>query len=265
MSRLIPAVVLLFMTGKVLAQDADTVYEETVTEYSDEAAVQAPRPTDPESLGTTEAYKNEKIEVQKFDKAEWRKIVAGTDYREEKYKAEEENEEKNDEKRSSQTISAPWSGPVLTVVFYVIIIAIVLLILWAIVKNISVDLKLKKAANAISDPEGSVENIEEIDIDSFLKKARREKNYRLAIRLYYLGLLKRLNETGAIIWKKDKTNLEYLTELFTRDYHYHDIRRLTLAYEEVWYGERMLTDETFSLVSDSFESIFNKLNSSNAR
>jgi hypothetical protein len=259
MNKLIAAIIIFSFIGTTaLAQDADTVYEETATEYSEETDVQQHKPANPADLGTTRAYKNEKIKVQKFDKAEWKKIVADTDYNEEKEKTEKK--EKKDEKRSIPTISAPWSGPLVTVIFYVIIVAIVLFILWAIVKNISVDLKLKKAASAIADPEANVENIEQVDIDSFLKKARLEKNYRLAIRLYYLGLLKRLNETGAIIWKKDKTNLEYLTELFTRDYHYDDIRRLTLAYEEVWYGERKLSDETFGVVSHSFESIFNKLN-----
>jgi hypothetical protein len=243
------------------AQEADSITVEASPEYmeeenensEDEAEVVVIAPSE---LEQTKNYKEEKIHIQKFDKKQWKKIVGNTSYNEKK--KEKEKEKEKDEKKST-SISSPWSGPILTVIFYVVIIAIVLLILWSILKNVSLDMKLKKNAD-LGDDAANIENIEVVDIDSFLKKARAEKNYRLAIRLYYLGLLKRLNETGAINWKKDKTNLDYLTELFTRDYHYSDIKRVTLAYEEVWYGERVLTDDTFAIVSQSFENIFSKLN-----
>lgn len=157
-------------------------------------------------------------------------------------------------------VRSPWSGAGLQVVFYVLVIAVACFILWMVFKNISLDQKLKKNVSVTDDTVKDFEHIEDLDIDSYLRKAREEKNYKLAVRLYYLGLLKRLNATGFIFWRKDKTNLDYLNEIFARDFHYNDIRKLTLAYEEVWYGERNLTEESFHNVTSGFESMFGKIN-----
>lgn len=258
--------ILAFIPGIALAQDSyDTTIISDENSYTEEGVqeydVQA---VEPSTLPATREYTEKEIDVQKFNKSEWEKIVGSTDYTEQKKKIEPK-EEKEEKKSSVSTpdVTTPWSGDGLKVVFYVLVIAIVLLILWAVLKNMSFDVRLRKTT-VIEDAVTNIENIEEIDIDGYLKKARAEKNYRLAIRLYYLGLLKRLNENNLIAWKKDKTNLDYLSELFNRDFHYDEIRRLTLAYEEVWYGERNANEEVFQRVIAGFETMFGKINSTSA-
>jgi hypothetical protein len=137
---------------------------------------------------------------------------------------------------------------------------VVVLLLYLIIKNIRFDVKLRKTKVTREDFEVPVENIEEIDIELLLQQARRDGNYRLAVRLYYLGLLKKLNEMGKIVWKKDKTNRDYLTELFQREYHFDEIKELTLSYEKVWYGEHGLTPDSFQTITSGFESVYQKMN-----
>jgi hypothetical protein len=186
--------------------------------------------------------------------------VRDTDYNEKKPE-KKKDEAKSGESNGSRSI-APWGGAVFRLIAYAVMIGVVILLLYLVLKNISLKQKLTKTNITREDYEAPVENIEEIDIDSWLRQARAEGNLRLAIRLYYLGLLKKLNETGLIIWKKDKTNRDYLTELFSRNEYFDEVKTLTLSYEQVWYGEHSLTSESFEKIIAGFETVYNKLNTS---
>jgi hypothetical protein len=105
-----------------------------------------------------------------------------------------------------------------------------------------------------------VDNIEDTDLQGLLQQALQTGDYRKAVRLYYLLLLKQLNAREIIEWKKDKTNREYLAELFARDYHYDEAKHLTLAYERVWYGDYILEPESFRVLIARFENFYNKIN-----
>ena len=50
------------------------------------------------------------------------------------------------------------------------------------------------------------ENIHESDLDKFIKQAESEEKYNLAIRLYYLAIIKELSLGKLIKWKRNKTN-----------------------------------------------------------
>ena len=79
------------------------------------------------------------------------------------------------------------------------------------------------------------------------------------------GLLKKLNEEGFIVWKKDKTNRDYLTELFSKPNYFEEVRRLTLAYEQIWYGDHTLPVESYQKLITEFKSIDQKLHTSKPR
>jgi hypothetical protein len=210
----------------------------------------------PEELASTREYQSEQVELRKFDNLKWKEIAGETDYNE---KAPEKPKSKEQSQNNLPSL-APWGGAVLRLIAYVVIAGVVILLLYLIIKNITFDVKLRKTKVTREDFDVPVENIEEIDIELLLQQARREGNYRLAVRLYYLGLLKKLNETGMIVWKKDKTNRDYLTELFQHEYHFDEIKALTLSYEKVWYGEHGLTPDSFQTITSGFESVYQKMN-----
>ena len=96
------------------------------------------------------------------------------------------------------------------------------------------------------------ENIFEIDYQGEIEKAIRSTNYRLAVRLMFLRLLKNLSQKNIIQYKQERTNFDYLSQLRQGRY-YHDFCRLTRDYEYTWYGKFDLSPEMFGIIKNDFE------------
>lgn len=207
---------------------------------------------EPKALPTTEAYRSQRISVRKFDSDKWRKVVGSTTF-EEKAKSEETQD------RGSDEIRAPWGGTFLRLLSYALMLGIAILIIYYVLKNTTVESMSAKKKPREEEAGAPVEDIDKLDITQSLKQALDVGNLRLAIRIYYLSLLKGLNANGRIEWKKDKTNLDYLGELFAKDYLYEEIRSLTLLYERVWYGERTVSPESFIKITADFENLHQQI------
>ena len=202
----------------------------------------------PDQLETTRDYQSAPFTVRRFDESKWQKIISGINYNEEPLVVREHK------------LSGPWSGALLRVLAYTIVVGILVLLVYYVARYVSFDLKIERTKLESEGIDKPVEDIEILDIRQLLEQAKRDGNYKLAVRLYYLQLLKKLNEQGAIVWKKDKTNREYLSELFSGNFFFDDIRRLTLSYEAVWYGDHDLRADSFDLLSERFENIYSKIN-----
>lgn len=213
---------------------------------SDEAA-NAHNLVEPGELETTQAYLSEPVKMRPFDKDKWKSIVGSVDYKEEIV-----------EDKAEQSYS-PLSGNVLRVISFVVIAGLLIALIYYLTRYISVDYKIERSKLETDDLARPVENIAELDIDRLLAQAKHDGHYKLAVRLYYLGLLKKLNDRGAIVWKKDKTNRDYLAELFSANIFFDEVKKLTRSYEAVWYGDHDLKADTFTVVAAQFESIYGKL------
>jgi hypothetical protein len=270
MKYLLLLVLLFFSPVVTHAQESDSVNLEWLDSLDDEQEIPADEQSEessytyseseetphtlvaPDQLKSTRQYQSEEMEVREFDDEKWKAVVGDNDFI--------EDPEKKTKKRRTSLPSIPWAGLVLKIISYIVIVGVVVYILYYILKNTSLDKKVKSTRLQVSDVDKHVENIEEIDIEGLLAQARAEGNFKLAIRLYYLSILKKLNETGVITWKKDKTNRDYLSELFSRDYYFDEVRKLTLSYEEVWYGEHVLTPDSFQRLTTHFETVYHKIN-----
>lgn len=219
-------------------------------------------------------YSGENVDVKPFDKDQWKKVVGDVDYTENLKKPKRQqgngsgdgtNSGKrgdtsgaDDDSEGSGSFSLPtWSGGPLQLLSYIIIVAIIALILYLIIKNIPT--QSFSAEGKIKQDHENIENIEDLDVDNLLKKALAEGNYRLAIRLYYLALLKTLHEKQLIRWEKDKTNKEYLSELIERDDLYNEVKTLTLTYEKIWYGDYIIGNEIVTETYSGFERVQRKI------
>jgi hypothetical protein len=251
---------ILFLTGlPLVAQEVDSIsiveeydeYEETASDSSENYRLSV----SPEELISLEEYKQEPFPVHKFDSLQWKALTDKSNY-------EEKKEEKAETFRPSAP-SIPWSGNVLRAIAFIIILAVVVLIIYFVVKNTSLENKIKSKQQSLTDLSKPVESIEELDIDHLLKEAIRTENYKAAVRLYFLSLLKKFNASGSIVWKKDKTNHDYLIELFSKPY-FEQMKGFTLAYERVWYGEHFLSQESFRSLERDFKSLEQQATISNA-
>lgn len=102
----------------------------------------------------------------------------------------------------------------------------------------------------------TVENVEqyihETDLRQFLQEALNQQNYPLAVRLYYLQVIKNLSVKKAIDWSPEKTNRDYQRELSVHP-HAPAFREATLVYERVWYGNQVLDAVQFKALQPDLE------------
>ncbi|KGL63485.1 hypothetical protein [Polaribacter sp. Hel1_85] len=102
------------------------------------------------------------------------------------------------------------------------------------------------------------EDIHETDIDGLLQKAINNKAYRLAIRYYYLSVLKTLSNSKLIDYHKDKTNSEYLFEIENETTR-TEFSYLSYVYSYVWYGDFPIDEVNFKLAENKYQSFKNSL------
>jgi hypothetical protein len=137
---------------------------------------------------------------------------------------------------------------------YTAIIVLAALIVFGVMKLLGLDLKiLSGKSKQVEVPyHESSDNIHEINFTDEIDKAIISGNYRLAVRLFYLRLLKQLSDSGQISWQPEKTNQTYISEI-------GDLQKrslfaaLTTQFEYVWYGEFYIDQENFSRIKSGFD------------
>lgn len=109
----------------------------------------------------------------------------------------------------------------------------------------------KNIIDTIHDPEQMPEDIFAINYPREIDKAAAAGNYRLAVRLMFLQLLKNMSERNIIIYKQDKTNVDYLAELFSTSW-YQPFFKVTRNYEYSWYGKFEINEDAYRLIQKDF-------------
>ncbi|MGC6431354.1 MAG: hypothetical protein ACON5F_09970 [Jejuia sp.] len=102
------------------------------------------------------------------------------------------------------------------------------------------------------------ENIEHSDIHVLIKKAETDKNYRLAIRYYYLLTLKTLTLKNHIKFEDDKTNAEYLNEISEKPFS-EGFSYVSYLYNYIWYGKFNVEELQYSKAKDNFTTLLNQV------
>lgn len=101
--------------------------------------------------------------------------------------------------------------------------------------------------------------IQDGNIQEFIEKAIHQKNYRLAVRYYYLLVLQQLQNKDLIVWEQQKTNDDYIKELQKHIFH-QSFGEITRLYDFVWYGNFEINAIEFSNVEAQFIKATAKLN-----
>ena len=118
----------------------------------------------------------------------------------------------------------------------------------------SANIKLFDAPKKLLEDENAEiteEDLFSINYENEIRNAALAGNYRLAIRLWYLRTLKELTGKNLIQYRHEKTNTEYLDELYSTKY-YREFMKLTRNFEYAWYGKFELTEQTYQLVEKEF-------------
>lgn len=95
-------------------------------------------------------------------------------------------------------------------------------------------------------------NIHLVDFKKMISSAISKEDKRLAIRYYYLWLLKKMSDADIIEWHPEKTNTEYSYEIknavMKENFNY-----LSYLYNYIWYGEFEITEAIFIKTKEAFE------------
>lgn len=92
------------------------------------------------------------------------------------------------------------------------------------------------------------------DIQSLIEQALAAKNYRLAIRYYYLHILKLMSDREIIDWQLQKTNDDYLNEIDKLDIK-RSFTKITRLYDYIWYGNFAIDEPKYQRAETVFSNL----------
>lgn len=144
-----------------------------------------------------------------------------------------------------------------SVIVYIAIAIFAALLIWYITTRVFIK-KNKTSEVEFTQEKDLPEDIFSIPYKEAIQKAMQQKNYRLAIRLHYLQLLKTLADKKIITYRPDKTNFDYLMQVRPTD-HYNDFFKATRNYEYSWYGLFDISEEQYLKMEQVFENFYKRV------
>lgn len=139
-----------------------------------------------------------------------------------------------------------------TIFKYALIAAVVVIGIILLVKNDVRSVLYGKSAAVHIDFKEFDDDINKINFEEMIADALAKKDYRKAVRLHFLKLLKELTDKNLIKWQLDKTNNDYSIELANSKYS-RVFDELTVMYEYIWYGDFNLDETNFMATITKFK------------
>jgi hypothetical protein len=151
------------------------------------------------------------------------------------------------------------ASPLFQTILWLLIIGVFIAVLGMYLSNSNVRLFRKNRTIASAETDEETEDIFAINYRKEIDKAVSARNYRFAVRLQFLQLLRTLADKNIIRYKHDLTNFDYLLQMNSSAW-YADFSRLTRSYEYSWYGLFDIDETKYAVIRDDFESFDRKLN-----
>ena len=142
-------------------------------------------------------------------------------------------------------------------ILFFLLIALLIFIIYQFFMKTSLDDKGTKMVTPLEELEPS--HIPKTELEILLEKALSEGNYREAVRIYFIFIIKDLSEKDWIRWEKKKTNMSYLMEMRNRP-QYPLFNEAVSVFEFVWYGNYPISKEDFNKLEPKFKNLLNSLN-----
>jgi hypothetical protein len=135
----------------------------------------------------------------------------------------------------------------------ILILLVIALIIYVVYRMTGADKTglWERKNDGLAFPDLTEKDIHVIDFDRLINEAAGMKNYRLAVRLWYLKTLKNLSGKDCIKWRPGKTNYEYVAELAQTRYG-ASFKKLTHDFEYSWYGETTVTAGEYEVLKQQF-------------
>ncbi len=134
----------------------------------------------------------------------------------------------------------------------------VIMMIWGLFNTKIRTIFLKEASPLAVDFKEAETNITETDFDTLIQKALTQADYRGATRLLYLEALKTLAQNNWINWKANKTNHEYLMELYQSPFR-KSFTDLTYIFEYIFYGDFPVNQQIYEETAGVFKEFRTKV------
>lgn len=211
---------------------------------------------EPEQIRQFDANFKERYSSRKFN-YEGKEVVTQTQSGSGKYEDYKNGNPSIKEKNNSDNFSINF-GPFAWLFYLALAIAVIYLVYILLNEGGSGLFSTKQNRKLNNYDDITAENIENTDINMLIKNAEKSNNFRLAIRYYYLLVLKHLSLKNHIKIEDDKTNAEYLNEIkdkpFSKTFAY-----TSYLYNYIWYGEFPLNDDKYDKARRHFVTLLDKI------
>jgi len=102
--------------------------------------------------------------------------------------------------------------------------------------------------------------IPKTELERRLEEALSREDYREAVRIYFIFIIKDLSTKSWIRWERRKTNISYLMEM--RGKSQYDLFNETVnIYDMVWYGKYTVSKDQYHDFEPKFKSLLKSINS----
>ncbi|MBK6952415.1 MAG: hypothetical protein IPH24_10330 [Crocinitomicaceae bacterium] len=145
-------------------------------------------------------------------------------------------------------------GPIGYILLGIFILLIAFLIYYLFVNRV----KDGKTVSAINLEETAPTEIPLTELQRMLQEALARADYRGAVRIYFIFIVRDLSQKNWINWEKEKTNFHYLREMSSRS-EYNDFNKSVSYFEIIWYGKREIDKSTFDQIKPDFTNFLDKL------
>jgi hypothetical protein len=124
--------------------------------------------------------------------------------------------------------------------------------------NINISLFHRSKTMEQVEGEYGTEDIFAINYNKEIEKAIAAGDYRLAVRLLFLQLLRGMSDRKIIQYSHERTNLDYLLQVHHASW-YQQFFRITRNYEYVWYGLFEIDKNKFEAINKDVKSLEHQL------
>ncbi|MBV9964046.1 MAG: hypothetical protein JO072_17515 [Parafilimonas sp.] len=164
------------------------------------------------------------------------------------------DKELRDENDENFTVQ-PWF---ITLIWIIVITIFVGAIAYFLMQNKISIFSRAPASSGDEDTNEEDEDIFHLSYTKLIQQSEKDKNYRVAIRLMFLQILKQLSDSNRIQYQPDHTNLHYLQQLRQSKF-YDEFFKVMRSYEYVWYGKFDISVEQYTAIKNDFLKLQNRI------
>lgn len=152
---------------------------------------------------------------------------------------------------SSPQDAENWVERILKGLAVLIIVVVIFLIVKSILNKEGQWIFGKSSDKRLLKIEDIEKNLHLIDFEKLIQDTLKRGESRLAVRYYYLWLLKKMTEKNVIVWDLEKTNSDYIREIQSASLKEKFIY-LSYIYNNIWYGGFEIDEATFERMKIDF-------------